>query len=433
MRRKIKTAFLMTSALAVVAAAGASAQETTSADESLGAPPRETIQITGTRIARRDAVAESPILTIGREDVTQSGYVTVEQYLNTLPQITPHLSSQSNNPSSLGRAFINLRGLGPNSNLVLIDGRRGMGSTAGGVVDVNTIPAAVIERTEVITGGAASTYGADAVAGVVNFIMRRDLEGVVLDAQYRVTEEGDGVEYGVDATLGGRFGQGRGNAVFNASFFNRDAVYLGAREFTAQASQATGISPGGDWATGVNTPSRAAADAVFGPGACAVTGGSAGFSFNPDGSPFCTGVQNNSTFNIVGYTGPESWLAQSFAPDRFSYNFAPDNIMVMPLERSSFYTHAEYEVSEFFRPYAKAMFTHYNALRELAPTPASGFTVPVTNPFIHPQLATLLASRDFLRDDEGNLELIRTATPLAALTLRSPSPSGRTFWAGGPR
>jgi iron complex outermembrane recepter protein len=391
-----KKALLRTSVLASFAAVAgtAVAQEPLETTQPEAAPEaRESIQVTGSRILRRDAVAESPILTITQEDVTQSGYVTLEQFLNTLPQVTPGLSSQSNNPSSNGRAFIDLRGLGSGRNIVLIDGRRGMGSTAGGTVDVNTIPAALIERTEIITGGAASTYGADAVSGVVNFILRRDFEGLAIDSQYRVTEQGDGVEYGADFTLGGRFAEGRGNAVFNASYFNRDAMYKDAREFSAQAQSATGIFPGGNWATGANQPSQAAVDAVFGPDACATTGGQAGFAFNPDGSLFCTGLAGNPNRNAVGFNGPDSWIATQFFPDAFSYNFEPDNILVLPMERWSFYSHVDYEVNQYFRPYASAMFTNYNALQELAPTPAGGLTVPVTNPFITPQLAALLASR----------------------------------------
>ncbi len=99
----------------------------------------QSVVVTGSRIARIDALAESPIVTVGAEQIQQSGVVTVEQFLNTLPQITPGLSSQSNNPSSNGRAFIDLRGLGSGRNLVLINGKRAMGSTGGGTVDVNRL------------------------------------------------------------------------------------------------------------------------------------------------------------------------------------------------------------------------------------------------------------------------------------------------------
>ena len=354
----------------------------------------EEITVTGSRIAKRDAIAESPIFTVGQDEMEVSGYVTLDQYLNTLPQITPNISSQSNNPSSGGRAFIDLRGLGPSRNLVLIDGRRAVGQAAGGtVVDANVIPAALIDRVEIISGGAAATYGADALAGVVNFIMNKDYEGAAINSQYRVTEEGDGTELAFDLTLGGKFADGRGHAVFNASYFDREAIYKGARWFSAQATSATGTFPNGSWTTGTNTPAQGDIDAIFGADTCNANGGSRGFGLNPDGTLFCTGVSGNATRNIAGYTGPESHVATFFAPDSFSYNFDPDNILVLPLERYSLYTRMDLELDKGFRPYVQAMFTNYNALQELAATPAGGFTVPVTNPFIPTQLAGLLATR----------------------------------------
>ncbi len=389
-------ASVLAAATAMFAGAPPALAQDTTAEEG------EAIVVTGTRIARRDAVAESPILSVESQEMTESGFVTVEQYLNTLPQVTPGVSSQSNNPSSNGRAFIDLRGLGSGRTLILMDGRRPMGSLSSGTVDVNTIPAALTERVEIITGGAASTYGADALAGVVNFIMRDDFEGFQADGQYRITEQGDGEEWNTDFTFGGQFADGRGSAVFNASYFSRDPMYKGARDFAAQASSATGIFPGGQFTTGTNTPSEAAIDGIFAGGACTptisgavqLTGGQAGFGFNPDGTLFCTGTSGNA-FDSVGYTGPSSYIATAFYPDAFSYNFEPDNILVLPMERWSFYTNVELEVNNAFRPYARALYTNYNALQELAPTPGSGWTVPVTNPWVaaNPQLSALLASR----------------------------------------
>ncbi len=388
--RSFKTCLMASTLVAGLAVtAPATAQDDAQSSE-------ETIVVTGSRILRRDAEAESPILTVTQEDITTSGSITVDHYLNTLPQVTPNLSSQSNNPSSNGRAFIDLRGLGTGRNLVLMDGRRPMGSTSAGTVDTNTIPAALIERVEIITGGAAATYGADAVSGVINFVMRDSFEGAMFDGQYRLTEEGDGQEWGADFTLGADFDDGRGNAVFNASYFSRDDMYKGARAFSAQASSATGTFPGGSFTTGANTPSAAGVAAIFGANACNNNGGQAGFGFNPDGSLFCTGVSGVANRNVVGYTGPDSYIATAFYPDFFSYNFEPDNILVLPMERWNFYTDINYEVNEHFQPYVRAMYTNYNALQELAPTPAggsTGFTVPVTNPFITPQLSALLATR----------------------------------------
>ncbi len=371
------------------------AQDTEADAEAEAERDFEEVVVTGSRIARRDAVADSPITTIDQDTFKDSGYVTVDQFLNTMPQIVPGLSSQSNNPSSNGRAFIDLRGLGANRNLVLIDGRRGMGSTAGGVVDVNTIPAALIDRVEIISGGAAAVYGADAVSGVVNFMMKKSFDGFAVDSSYSITEEGDGEEMSADITFGGDFADGRGSAVFNISYFDRKPLYKDARGFSAQASAATGTFPGGSWSPGANTPDPNAVAGIFGAGACNANGGSAGFGFNPDGSLFCTGVAGTPA-DAVGYTGPDSWIATAFYPDFFSYNFEPDNLLVLPLERWNIYSHFDVEVNDYFKPYVTATFTNYNASQELAPTPAggtTGFTVPVTNPFIGPQLAALLASR----------------------------------------
>jgi iron complex outermembrane receptor protein len=354
----------------------------------------EAIEVTGSRISKVDAISESPIYTVDREALIGSGFITVDHFLNTLPQIVPSVSSQSNNPSSNGRAFVDLRGLGAGRNLVLIDGRRPMGQAGGGtIVDTNAIPAALVDKIEIISGGAAATYGADAVSGVVNFIMKKDYEGFALDSQFRETQELDGIERGVSMTAGNQFAGGKGNAVFNFSFFSRDALYKGARGFSAQASSTTGIFPNGGWSTGTNTPSQAAIDAEIGVG-CNTNGGQAGFGFNPDGSLFCTGVSGTAA-DVVGYTGPASDIATRFFPDFFSYNFEPANILVLPLERYNLFGNFNLQVNEHFNPYAQVMFTNYNALQELAATPAGGFTVPVNNPFVvaNTSLSNLLASR----------------------------------------
>lgn len=382
---------IVVAACAAACAAPAFAQQSASTPSQSGR--LETVVVTGSRIARIDAAAESPIVTVTAEQIKQSGISTVEQFLNTLPQITPGLSSQSNNPSSNGRAFIDLRGLGSGRNLVLINGKRGMGSTGGGTVDTNTIPTALIERVEVITGGAATTYGADAVSGVVNFIMKKNFKGIELDAQTRQTEQNDGKETSASITMGGTFEGGRGSAVFSAGYFKRDAIYKGARDFAAQASNTTGIFPGGSISVGTNAPTQAAVDAIFGANTCNTNGGQAGFGFNPDGTLFCTGVQGVANRNMAGYRGPESHIATQFAPDLFSYNFEPDNILVLPMERWSLYSAVNLDVNDHFRPYASAQFTNYNALQELAPTPGGGFTIPTTNPFWSAEASTLLATR----------------------------------------
>src|SRR5690606_35416023 len=143
----------------------------------------------------------------------------VEAALNQLPQFQPagtqfvNSDVQASAFNTPGISSVNLRGLGPNRNLVLINGRRAQPANATLVVDVNSIPAAAIENVEIITGGASAVYGADAVGGVVNFILRDDFEGVSVDYQQSATFEGDGEELRHSLLAGGNFDSGRGNAM----------------------------------------------------------------------------------------------------------------------------------------------------------------------------------------------------------------------------
>ena len=129
------------------------------------------IVVTGSRIRLDDFVATSPISTLSSDAIQSSGTTNIEQLLNTLPQVVPGLSATSNNPGD-GTATVDLRGLGTTRTLVLINGRRLNPSTTDGTVDLNNVPTGLIERVEVVTGGASAVYGSDALAGVVNFILK---------------------------------------------------------------------------------------------------------------------------------------------------------------------------------------------------------------------------------------------------------------------
>ncbi len=197
---------LALSAIATISAAGSSAfaqdQDTT-----------QTVVVTGSRIQNQDYQSNSPLTTVSGEQVMKNQDVTLDTFLNTLPQVNPAGTTTSNNPGNNGQANIDLRGLGANRNLVLIDGRRAMPSASDLTVDLNTIPESMIENIEIITGGAGAVYGADAVAGVVNIKLKENFQGFNLSAGYSdSTEEWDSREYNVSATLGANFAEDRGNA-----------------------------------------------------------------------------------------------------------------------------------------------------------------------------------------------------------------------------
>jgi outer membrane receptor protein involved in Fe transport len=196
------------------------------------AAPAEAIVITGSRIARQDYSSNSPIVTVGAELLQQSSTAAIEQNLNKLPQFTPAKTPangagdiQPTATNTPGAATVSLRGLGANRNLVLLDGRRATPSNAAGVVDINTIPSAAVERVEIISGGASATYGADAVAGVTNFILKKNFKGFELDGQTSIANAGDGFEYAVSGIMGTDFEEGRGNISIAMSLNTREASY----------------------------------------------------------------------------------------------------------------------------------------------------------------------------------------------------------------
>src|SRR5690606_6485079 len=206
-------------------AAPAVAQEEDGADEDAR------IVVTGSRIQRQDFNSTSPMVTADQALLEQSSTAALESNLNKLPQFTPAQTPtaggdiQPTATNTPGAATISLRGLGSNRNLVLLDGRRSTPSNASGVTDISTIPAAAIERVEIISGGASATYGADAIAGVTNFILKKNFQGLELDGQVGITQEGDGFEYQFSGIMGADFDDGRGNVSLALSVNTREANF----------------------------------------------------------------------------------------------------------------------------------------------------------------------------------------------------------------
>jgi len=199
------------------------------------------IVVTGSRISRPDYVANSPTVSVDENFLRESSTAAIEQQLNRLPQfVISQSSTASNGESGLlpaggdiqpnatntpGAATVSLRGVGANRTLVLIDGRRGVPSNAGSTVDVSTIPNAALQRVEIVSGGASATYGADAVAGVTNFILKRDFQGIELDAQMGVDQRGNGFEYQLGGIIGTDLPDGRGNISLAMSMNTREEMY----------------------------------------------------------------------------------------------------------------------------------------------------------------------------------------------------------------
>jgi len=383
--------------LGVIAAAtgyGPNALAQASDDDAL-----EEITVTGSRLLRQDYQAASPISTVDAELFTDTGAPTIETVLNTLPQFVPSITSTSNNPSNGGQANVSLRGLGTRRTLVLMDGRRIAPSNSTGVVDLNLIPAALIESVEVITGGASAVYGSDAIAGVVN-IKTRHFVGLELNANYGITSEDDGDRTSLGITGGLESDDGRAYAFGTVSWADRGGVLQGDRAFSNVALDWDGDSfeplgsstiRQGRWdSLSSNRPTQAGVDAYFLSQDPTYVAGSAlpsnNFGFNPDSSIF-------STSPVVNFTGDTAEPQQPVNPANYTYNYAPPNYLELPLERKSFFGKAGFQVNDDTEVYSQIMWANYTSDSQLAPTPAGTLYIRPDNPNLDPAVQALLATR----------------------------------------
>jgi outer membrane receptor protein involved in Fe transport len=202
------------------------------------------VVVTGSRILRRDNSSNSPIVTVEADQFQAQMGLNFESYLNQLPEYNPANSPTTTQAdvqitpvNSVGIASISLRGLGANRSLVLMNGKRTVPINALMITDVNSIPSALVQRVETITGGASAVYGADAIGGVTNFIVRDNFQGIQLDGQYGATEAGDGAETRLSAVFGANSSDGKGNIAIGAEYYNRDAELAVNNDFYTKRYQ----------------------------------------------------------------------------------------------------------------------------------------------------------------------------------------------------
>lgn len=211
---------------------------TTSQKEESAATPASQgeILVTGSRIRRPNLQSTVPVATVTGEDLFHSGQISIGDQLNQLPQLASTFS-QSNSTRFLGTAGLNLldlRDLGPSRTLVLVNGRRHVGGdilSSGVSVDVNTIPTDLIDRVEVVTGGDSAVYGSDAIAGVVNFVLKDHFDGLQARAQTGLSTYGDAGSQFVSVLAGKNFSDGRGNIAINAELAHQDQYSADGRSY----------------------------------------------------------------------------------------------------------------------------------------------------------------------------------------------------------
>ncbi|QLC24755.1 TonB-dependent receptor [Parasphingopyxis algicola] len=330
-----------------------------------GANSQPAIVVTGSRITNPNLEQSSPIQVVGQDEIDYRQATNAEDLLSELPGVIPGTSSTTNNGAT-GIATLNLRGLGTVRNLVLLDGTRLVPSTPFSQTDLNIIPVALVERVEIVTGGAASVYGADAIAGVANFVTRRDFEGLEAAATFGITERGDGERIRGDLTLGANFDDGRGNAVLSIGYQEVDSILQANRLISQGALGATTGLIGG---SGTTVPTRID-----------------GLQLDPN--------------------------TETLVPTFNSFNYAPFNFFQTPLTRYNAYASARYEVTPGIEVYSRAMFTKSNVRAELAPAGLFGISlaIPLNNPFLNDTLAQQICANATVPVDPATCTAARTAT-----------------------
>jgi iron complex outermembrane receptor protein len=316
-----------------------------------GAAAAEVVHVSGTRITSPGASAGSPILSVNADELRAAQAVAVEEFFKDLPGAAP-ASGPATNLGSIGGATIDLRGLGANRTLVLIDGRRLVPFNLGGTVDTNTIPLALLSRVDVLTGGASAVYGADAVAGVANFRLRRRVQGVELFTSYGKSSSGDTVRQRTGVTAGTSWNQGRGNIVFTVDKTKTSPLFQGERSFGASSLDSVNAQPAGSGTTAppalVSVPrSPGGSDALAG-----------NWQLNPASGALVQPV--------------------------VLYNFNPLNYYVTGLRRTQSTVLANYIVSEQTELYLDLFHTSSSVGTTLAEagTALNVYNVPIGNPFI---------------------------------------------------
>lgn len=329
----------------------------------------EEIVVTGSRVRRADLLSSSPLSVIDRERIRETGSSNIEDTLNRLPQVTPG-DTAFNNPGD-GVATVDLRALGPARTLVLMNGRRVTPSTTRGVVDLNNIPTALVERTEVVTGGASAVYGSDALAGVVNFVLREDFEGFDTTGEYGTTTEGDGGRIDVSATFGANLADGRGNVVLFASYAKRDAVLQGTRD--TFAIDINGGSPTGAAGRFDNT----------------------GLNPFPTASSFLGTGGNVRDYAFTASGGVEAFVnaLPEVNAEGDRYNIPPLNYLQIPQEKVSVSALGRYGLSSSVELFVETLYADNRTIQQQAPTPATDLLVSPTNPILSQQVRALLAAR----------------------------------------
>jgi len=382
----------------------------------------QAVVVTGSRIPQPNLTSDSPLTTVSQQDVKFQGVTTVENLLNNLPQVVGGQNlGQSIN--STGTATVNLRGLGAQRTLVLVDGRRlPPGDAATPVADLNNIPTALVDRVDVVTGGASAVYGADAVAGVVNFVIKHNFQGVQIDAQVSANQHSNGIaaddallnaagigvpgskfdgqQYTTSIVMGVNAPDDKGNITVFGSYFNSQPVVQSQRDYSACGIESISTTTNNVYDTHKCAGSSNSAYGKFLPATNAgVTNPLLAVPKKLQGTYGLTTTNPLIGSSITYHDNPNgtnSWVTTSVP----AYNFNNQSYLQREDTRFNVGYFAHYELNKHVDIYSDFMFMDDRTQAQYAPSGFFGGTGPVphvptfqincNNPFLSAQQATAL-------------------------------------------
>ena len=368
MRLSFKSRLLSSS----IAATAALAMSVTAAQAQVVDEDDDEIVVVGTRLnVNPNLTAANPVLLVSDEEIAIRGTVNIEDLTNNLPQVFAGQAGEVSNGSS-GTSTLNLRGLGSTRTLTLVDGRRlPYGSSSFSPVNLDLVPTNLVDRVEILTGGASAVYGSDAIGGVANFVLKRDFQGIEVDAQYSFEQNDNGIDlfedvlnaanqpipgsvtdgeqYNVSLTIGANTADGRGNVTVFGAYQDREAVVQADRSFSA-CTLGSGDTNG---------------FGCVGSGNFRLFAGPGGLAFQQE---------SGEIVNFFDVSGPER-----------TFNFGAQNFFQRPQERIQIYGKGHYELTEFAEVYGDISYTNNFSDAQIAPTASFGFgayQINCDNPFI---------------------------------------------------
>ena len=426
--QSVRARLLATSMIGGAALLGLSATQASAADTAGGEVSE--IVVTGTRIPTPNLTSIAPVTSVSSADIKAQGISRIEDLMNALPQTFASQGSAVSNGSN-GTATVDLRGLGPNRTIVLIDGRRLQAGNPTSAIapvaaDLNFIPTALVERVDVLTGGASAVYGADAVGGVVNFIMNKNFEGVRIDAQYSIYQHSQHNDYiqgvvraaraaaavpdnyivpgdfkggegtNVSLTMGVNAPDGKGNITAYATYISINPITANNYDYTACAlnSGATTFAASKCGGSGTAYPAR------INP-------------VDPDGA----GPRTDPGDFIVDPAGPGNTFRTRNGTDL--YNFAPTNYLMRPDQRYGLGAFAHYEITPMFEAYTDVMFMEDTSTAQIAPGgifaqggpgPGGTYQINCNNPLLTATQQTQLCGIDAGTPTLVNADIARRNT-----------------------